>query len=61
MALFDITANNAYQDYPLMLPTSYTRFLPKELLAGKSETNQTNQQLISYTGTSKVFFLDKLI
>ncbi|MDH4129495.1 MAG: hypothetical protein OEV44_12110 [Spirochaetota bacterium] len=60
MGLFDITYQNAMRDYPLMLATNHTRQLPIELIAGKSETNQTMVELISYIGPNPVF-VNKLV
>ncbi len=55
MALFDITAQNAYADYPLMLATNHTTILPKPLLAGQSQTNTTIVQLTSWPGDPSVY------
>ncbi len=60
MALFDITAQNAYADYPLMLATSRTTILPKPLLAGQSETSKTHVQLTSWPGDPSVY-VNKLV
>ena len=50
MALFDITAQNAYADFPMFKPLTQTLDLPKSLLAGKSQVNTTQKEITKYLG-----------
>ena len=60
MALLDITYNVVLKDYPLMLATNNTQNLPKELIAGKSETSITHLELSAYSGPTPIL-INKLI
>lgn len=59
MALFDLTYTNVQNDHPMMVQTN-SWYLPKPLLAGKSQQNQTHVQLAGYKGENSLL-LNKLV
>ena len=52
MALFDITAQNAYLDYPIFKTNIYKLDLPKPLIKGESQVNITQKEITSFLGKS---------
>lgn len=60
MAISEITANILFNDYPLNLAANSTTDLPKPLISGESELNQTTFELITYPGPNPIF-LNKLV